>query len=321
MGVPTATTTTAPLLVPATTAISVQAPKIMGSVAGHVFDDLNRDGVQEPGEPNISGAGILVADSFGLTQRVTTDALGNYRAVVRAGSVRADVIEGTLPPGLTLTTGNDPQVASVGPYGTATSPVGYGPPFLATATANLTMAPTVGPTRAAATAPTRAATPIATPTLDVAQSTGPECWTLDGPLELAPSLELVAVTDTGELFFTHQLCITVEQPFVLLGARDAGIGFIVDDRIALDVERPDGTTATWGYDLSLGCTADDPSIGPIDLSALFLPGKNVLTLQLYDACDHLEGTDGPLMLSTGDATSAVQQVAAPLIAATRREPA
>jgi len=146
-----------------------------------------------------------------------------------------------------------------------------------------------------------------------------DCRTLGAPVELAPSIGQ-AVTDTGELFFTRQICVTVAQPVVLLSARDAESGFIVDDSITLEVERPDGTTATWSYDLSLGCTVDDPPIGPIDVSALFLAGANRVTVRLYDACDHLEGTDGPLMLSSGDATPSAQQIAAPVIrAGVRRE--
>jgi len=75
-----------------------------GTVSGHVYQDTNGNGVQDPGEPNIIGAEVLVTDSNGNTQTVFTDSNGDYTATVPAGSTEIEVIgvpgtqtEGTNP--------------------------------------------------------------------------------------------------------------------------------------------------------------------------------------------------------------------------------
>ena len=54
----------------------------LGSITGTVFNDLNNDGIQQPGEPGIAGVTMKLsgkkADGTPVTQEVTTDANGKY---------------------------------------------------------------------------------------------------------------------------------------------------------------------------------------------------------------------------------------------------
>ena len=59
----------------------VQIP-IVGDaeITGHVFLDLDGDGTQDPGEPDLANIDVVVTDPTGAQQRVTTDANGDYIA-------------------------------------------------------------------------------------------------------------------------------------------------------------------------------------------------------------------------------------------------
>ena len=61
----------------------VQSP-IVGNadVTGHVFLDVDGDGTQDPGEPDLVGVDVVVTDSTGAQQTVTTDANGDWLATV-----------------------------------------------------------------------------------------------------------------------------------------------------------------------------------------------------------------------------------------------
>ena len=112
------------------------------AVTGHVFYDIDGNGVQGPNEPDIAGADILVTDSAAGIQVVTTDANGDYIANVPVGATSVDVFESTVAMGAILTTANDPQSVSVTSGNTiASAAVGYRLPVLAV----LKSADTVGP--------------------------------------------------------------------------------------------------------------------------------------------------------------------------------
>lgn len=112
----------------------VQIP-ILGSatatLTGHVFLDLDGDGTQDAGEPNIPNVNVVVTDSLGATQTAVTDASGNYTVSVPPGStsLNVDETDPDFPFGATLTTANDPQnVVAVANVSTPSTPVGYQPP-------------------------------------------------------------------------------------------------------------------------------------------------------------------------------------------------
>ena len=83
-------------------------------VSGHLFNDVNNNGVQDVGEPDLAGVDVVVVDSVDGTQTVATASNGEYVALVAApGSTTVDVDEATLPVGYTLTTANKTQVVTV----------------------------------------------------------------------------------------------------------------------------------------------------------------------------------------------------------------
>jgi fimbrial isopeptide formation D2 family protein/uncharacterized repeat protein (TIGR01451 family) len=96
-----------------------------GTVTGYVYSDLNNDGVQQPNEPDLANVPVVITDSLGHTTTVTTDANGNYQALVVPGATTANV---TDPANTRLTTGNNPQTLTVTDGGTTeTTPVGFQP--------------------------------------------------------------------------------------------------------------------------------------------------------------------------------------------------
>ncbi|MES2440976.1 MAG: SdrD B-like domain-containing protein [Verrucomicrobiota bacterium] len=80
------------------------------TVAGHLYIDANGNGAQDIGEPNLAGVDVLITDSIGGTQTVTTNSSGNWTANVPPGSTSANVQESDpqYPTGSTQTQGNDP---------------------------------------------------------------------------------------------------------------------------------------------------------------------------------------------------------------------
>ena len=112
----------------------VQVP-IVGDadITGHVFLDLDNDGFQDPGEPDLANVDVVITDAMGNVQTVSTDAMGNVLATVEPGAATLDVDETDpdFPTGAVLTTANDPQVVvAVSNVTVAATPVGYDPPAL-----------------------------------------------------------------------------------------------------------------------------------------------------------------------------------------------
>ncbi|MEZ4683427.1 MAG: hypothetical protein R2932_55390 [Caldilineaceae bacterium] len=72
--------------------------------------------MQDGSESNLPNVSVIITDSLGLTQTVTTDSNGNYTATVPVDSTNAptdtvtvDVDETTLPVGAVQTAGSDPD--------------------------------------------------------------------------------------------------------------------------------------------------------------------------------------------------------------------
>ncbi len=61
------------------------------TVIGHVYIDTNGNGVQDLGEPNVSGLNILITDSLGNFQVVVTDSNGDYSAEVPPGVTQVNI--------------------------------------------------------------------------------------------------------------------------------------------------------------------------------------------------------------------------------------
>lgn len=91
---------------------SVDGYEQQGQVAGHIYRDTNGNNTQDSGEPDLPGVQVVITDTFGVAQTVTTDANGNYTATVPIGSTTADVVEATLPAGSVQTEGTDPTTVT-----------------------------------------------------------------------------------------------------------------------------------------------------------------------------------------------------------------
>lgn len=109
------------------TASDINGYELEGQVYGHIFEDVNGDGNQDTGEPDLPNVSVVITDAFGVAQTVTTDANGNYTATVPIGNgstftdtVSVDVVESTLPAGSIQTAGTDPDAVVV-TAGTATN--------------------------------------------------------------------------------------------------------------------------------------------------------------------------------------------------------
>lgn len=85
----------------------VQIP-IVGDaeVTGHLFVDLDGDGIQDLEDLDLANVDVVITDSDGNTQIVSTDANGDYIATVVPGSttVAVDENDPDFPPGAVVTT-------------------------------------------------------------------------------------------------------------------------------------------------------------------------------------------------------------------------
>ena len=104
---------------------AVFAPQ--GTLSGHIYEDLNGNGIQEIGEPGLSGVDVVITDSQGAEQTVTTDANGDYSATLAAGDATVDVDDATLPVGSSQSEGTDPTTVTVPAGGTGRDIDGYEP--------------------------------------------------------------------------------------------------------------------------------------------------------------------------------------------------
>ncbi|MBL9113959.1 MAG: DNRLRE domain-containing protein [Verrucomicrobiaceae bacterium] len=101
---------------------------VPASISGHVYLDVNGNGTQDVGEPSISGLDVLVTDSNGQTQTVTTDSSGDWTAEVPPGNTTADVsnADPQFPAGAVQTQGSDPSaVVAVGGQNTSAGIDGF----------------------------------------------------------------------------------------------------------------------------------------------------------------------------------------------------
>ena len=86
-------------------------PDGVGTFGDTVFQDIDSNGTQDPGEPGIPGVDVELKNNLGFViETQTTDANGKYDFINLIGAeYTADVVESTLPAGVSLTTGNEPD--------------------------------------------------------------------------------------------------------------------------------------------------------------------------------------------------------------------
>ena len=94
-----------------------------------------------------------------------------------------------------------------------------------------------------------------------------------------------AVVTQGETFFTATLQNVqyASGEALFAGSRDGRAATVVDDALTLKVVHQDGTSSTYKHDYTNGCTALTP-LPPTDLSSVFKPGANTVTVTLRDKC-------------------------------------
>jgi uncharacterized repeat protein (TIGR01451 family) len=99
-------------------------PIVFAKLTGHVFSDINGNGTQNAGEPNLNANTVTVTPVNGPAFTILTDTNGDYTAIVPAGSTK---LEATVPTGNLVTTGNNPQNINAVAGTTASTPVGFQP--------------------------------------------------------------------------------------------------------------------------------------------------------------------------------------------------
>ncbi len=84
------------------------------TVFGHLYIDANGNGEQDPGEPDLANLNMIITDSNGIPQTVSTDASGDWTATVPPGNTTAEVDEADpeYPTSYTLTEGTEPSVVT-----------------------------------------------------------------------------------------------------------------------------------------------------------------------------------------------------------------
>lgn len=83
------------------------------AVSGRLYIDANGNGLEDPGESGLPNVDVIITDSNNNTQTVTTNAAGDWIAIVPAGTTVADVDEADpdFPVDATQTQGDDPTTA------------------------------------------------------------------------------------------------------------------------------------------------------------------------------------------------------------------
>ena len=81
-----------------------------GTVSGQLYLDTNGNGIQDAGELGLADVDVVITDSEGNVQTVTTDANGGWVAIVPPGTTTTDVDETDpdFPVGSVQTQGDDP---------------------------------------------------------------------------------------------------------------------------------------------------------------------------------------------------------------------
>ena len=93
---------------------------IYGEVCGHLYNDINGNGTQDLGEPDLPNVDVIITDGNGVIYTVTTqvdpdgDLNGIWCVSVPPGTVTVDVDEtdSDFPTGSTQTEGDDPTVVN-----------------------------------------------------------------------------------------------------------------------------------------------------------------------------------------------------------------
>lgn len=86
-----------------------------GTATGHLYFDINGNGIQDVGENNMSNVVVSIVDSLGVTHNVTTNSLGNWSIILPIGSATStiNVTSAGFPIGAIQTQGVNPNSFNV----------------------------------------------------------------------------------------------------------------------------------------------------------------------------------------------------------------
>ena len=94
-------------------AATVTVSEVTCAISGHIYEDLDGDGTQDIGEPDLAGIDVVITDADSGVQTVTTNGTGDWVANVIVGNTIEDIDESTLPESNMLhTEGNDPTITA-----------------------------------------------------------------------------------------------------------------------------------------------------------------------------------------------------------------
>lgn len=156
----TATPTNTPTAT-ATATTTATATPTTGTILGTVYDDLNRNGHREEGEPGIAGVAVWLSPESGQAVGLRTDSQGNYIfTAVQPGLVEVEAI---APSGMAPLSANPTWAQIMANYALRID-FAFGPPQ--TPTPTFTPGPTATPTATSTFSPTPTPSPTGTPTRD-----------------------------------------------------------------------------------------------------------------------------------------------------------
>lgn len=103
-------------------------------------------------------------------------------------------------------------------------------------------------------------------------------------VQLAPAIPSAPYrANPAGIFYSNRITVSIAPGIVLLSSTPDGTGaMMTDDQATLQIIRADGSTSARTYDFRSG---DRPGINPVpaqDVSALFQPGLNIVTITLRD---------------------------------------
>lgn len=88
----------------------------------------------------------------------------------------------------------------------------------------------------------------------------------------------------GETFFTKNITLNYQSGNIVFSALQDGTGStFIDDAIEITVTKPNGTTTKFINSYQTGCSSL-ASLPPKDITNLFAPGENKVSIRLYDIC-------------------------------------
>ena len=176
-GSPTTPSTLAPVSAGPPGEVVSSMPSVFsptGTVTGVVFEDTNGNGTKDPGEDGIPNVEVVITDSNGDPQTVTTDSNGEYSASVPPGPTVIDVDETTLPPDAEQTAGTDPTSVDVPSGGIVSDADGYQfPTGSPTSSPSQSPAPSGSPSKSPSRSPAPTISGTASPTTSPSPSASP----------------------------------------------------------------------------------------------------------------------------------------------------